>query len=74
MQLWRLTCVYGEARANERHKIWDMLKYVKSSSALPWLRIRDFNEVLHRSEHDGVNQRSIGHIAAFRDMIDVCGL
>jgi hypothetical protein len=74
MQPWRLTCVYGEARTNERYKTWDMLKFVKSTSALPWLCIRDFNEVLHRSEHDGVNQRSVGQITAFRDTIDVCGL
>jgi hypothetical protein len=30
--------------------------------------------VLHRSEHDGVNQRSVGQITAFREVIHVCGL
>lgn len=44
---WRLTCVYGEAQLPERHKTWDILKFIKSSSPLPWLCIGDFNKVLH---------------------------
>jgi hypothetical protein len=74
MEPWRLTCVYGEACVSERHKTWDMLKFIRSSSDLPWLCIGDFNEVLHRSEHNGVNERSNAQIAAFRETVDVCGL
>jgi hypothetical protein len=44
---WRLTCVYGEAQLPERHKTWDILKFIKSSSPLPWLCIGDFNKALH---------------------------
>ena len=44
---WRLTCIYGEAQTSERFKTWDMLKHIKSSTALPWVCIGDFNEVLH---------------------------
>ena len=32
---WRLTCVYGDAQTAERHKTWDMLKFIKASSRLP---------------------------------------
>jgi hypothetical protein len=71
---WRLTVVYGEAQVSERHKTWDMLKFIRSSNDLPWLCIGDFNEVLHREEHEGVNERSYSQMAGFRDMIDVCGL
>ena len=71
---WRLTCVYGEAQTNERFKTWDLLKHIKSSNALPWLCIGDFNEVLHRSEHEGVQERSYAQIEGFREMVDVCGL
>lgn len=71
---WRLTCVYGEAQSSERHKTWDVLKFVKSSSHLPWVCVGDFNEVLHRSEHVGVQERSHAQIAGFREMVGVCGL
>jgi exonuclease III len=27
---WRLTCVYGEAQVSERHKTWDLLKYLRT--------------------------------------------
>jgi hypothetical protein len=33
---WRLTCVYGEAQVSERFKTWDILKFIKSSSSLPF--------------------------------------
>jgi endonuclease/exonuclease/phosphatase family metal-dependent hydrolase len=66
--------VYGEAQVDERHKTWDMLKYIRGSNDLPWLCIGDFNEVLHREEHMGVNERSWTQIAGFRDVVDVCGL
>jgi exonuclease III len=71
---WRLTCVYGEACVSERHKTWDMLKFIKAYSPLPWLCIGDFNEVLHREEHVGVNDRSNTQIQAFRETVGVCEL
>lgn len=71
---WRLTCVYGEAQTTERHKTWDVLKFIKSSTALPWLFIGDFNEMLHRQEHVGVLERSNAQMAGFREMVDVCEL
>jgi hypothetical protein len=71
---WRLTVVYGDAQVSERHKTWDMLKFIRSSNDLPWLCTGDFNEVLHRSEHEGANERSNSQIVGFREMVDVCGL
>ena len=71
---WRLTSVYGEAQVQERHKTWDMIKSIRATSSLPRLCIGDFNDVLHRSEHVGVQERSYAQIAGFREMVDVCGL
>ena len=67
---WCLTMVYGEAQVSERHKTWDMLKFIRSANALPWLCIGDFNEVLHRYEHDGAAELSYSQMAGFRDMVD----
>ena len=64
--------MYGEVQISERFKTWDMLKFIKSSSPLPWMCIGDFNEVLHQHEHDGVGDRSPGQIAGFREAVDVC--
>jgi hypothetical protein len=66
--------VYGEARASERFKTWDMLKFVKSSSDLPWVCMGDFNDVLHQHEHFGVGERSAAQMAGFHEAIDVCEL
>jgi hypothetical protein len=71
---WRLTYVYGEAQVSERHKTWDMLKFIKSSSPLSRLYIGDFNEVLLWEEHMGVRERSNTQIQAFRDIVDICKL
>jgi hypothetical protein len=71
---WRLTCVYRKAQTNERFNTWDMLKHIRSSSALPWVCIGDFNEVLFRSEYEGVQERRFAQMEGFREMTDVCGL
>ena len=65
--------MYGEAQTNERHKTWNMLKFIKSSSHLPWVCVGHFNEVLHQLEHVGVLERSSSQIAGFQEMVDVCG-
>jgi hypothetical protein len=36
--------------------------------------VSDFNEVLHRLEHEGVQERSLAQIEGFREMVDLCGL
>jgi hypothetical protein len=73
LEPWRLTCVYGEAQVKERQKTWDMLKFMKTSSPLEWLCIGDFNDILPREEHMGVNDRSTSQIQAFRDTVDILG-
>jgi hypothetical protein len=62
---WRLTAIYGEAQVQERHKTWDMSKFIRSANDFPWLCIGDFSEVLHRSEHVGASERSYIQMAGF---------
>ena len=52
----------------------DLLKFIKSSSPLPWVCIGGFNEVLDGSEHVGVQERSNVQMEGFKEAIDVCGL
>jgi hypothetical protein len=72
--MWRLTCVYGEAKTHERFRTWNMLKDISSNNSLPWLCIGDFNEVLRVDEHVGIGQRSQAQIQGFRDAVDMCEL
>ena len=61
-EIWRMTCVYGEAQTHLRHQTWQVLKNISTLSTLPWLCIGDFNEVLRPNEHEGVGQRSNAQI------------
>ena len=71
---WHLTCVYGEPRTENRHRMWTILSDIRASSDLPWMLMGDFNEVLHASEHDGMGNRTRAQMEAFKDALDTCGL
>ena len=48
---WRITCVYGEPRVDNRHIMWAKLQNLKTTSDLPWLAVGDFNEAMWDFEH-----------------------
>jgi hypothetical protein len=54
--------------------MWDLLKFLRSESDLPWVCIGDNNEVLHVEEHDGVGQQDNRQMLGFREAVDVTGL
>jgi len=70
---WRVTFVYGEANRAQRQKTWDLLKFIKSQCALPWICIEDFNEILGLEDQIGPNPREGYLMEGFRDTMDVCG-
>jgi hypothetical protein len=47
---------------------------MRAQSALPWLCVGDFNEVLMVEEHIGGNDREAWQMAAFQDVVDDCHL
>lgn len=71
---WRLTCVYGEPRVENRHLMWTKLQNLSTVSDLLWLVIGDFNEAMWDFEHFSVTPRPEGQMVAFRDALEICGL
>jgi hypothetical protein len=71
---WRFTCIYGEARWDDRYKTWDKLHELKSNSSLPWVILGDFNEILYSHEKEGGNPRPHGYMQGFRDDLTDCEL
>ncbi|XP_071680070.1 uncharacterized protein [Lolium perenne] len=58
---WRLTGVYGEAQTSERFKTWDMLKFIRASSPLPWEgKARNLTELQTKIEAVTSSLRSWG--------------
>lgn len=72
--LWRLTCVYGEPRSENRHHMWSLMQKLKTQSELPWCVLGDFNEALWSFEHFSASQRSESQMLAFRDTLELCEL
>jgi hypothetical protein len=72
--LWRLTCVYGEPRTENRHRMWTHLQNLKIRSDLPWCVLGDFNEALWSFENFSITPRPEQQMIAFRDILEVCEL
>jgi hypothetical protein len=53
--VWRLTCVYGELRVENRHNMWSTMCNLKQQSDLPWCVLGDFNEAMWAFEHFSAN-------------------
>ena len=66
---WRITCVYGEPRVENRPAIWSALQNLKTIIDRPWLVVGDFNEAMWQSEHISRKKRSEPQMKAFRDVL-----
>jgi hypothetical protein len=79
VKMLRLQCgmplfVYGESRAENRHRMWSALCDLRASLALPWFVVGDFNEALWQHEHLSICRRPENKMSAFRDALIVCEL
>lgn len=72
--LWHLTCVYGEPRTENCHRMWSILSDLRATCDLPWMLMGDFNEALWLCEHISSTPRPAGQIAAFREVVQDCEL
>ncbi|XP_073351694.1 uncharacterized protein [Aegilops tauschii subsp. strangulata] len=71
---WRLTCVYGEPRTENRHRMWSLLRDLHQQADIPWMVIGDFNEAMWGFEHFSETPRSAGQMIDFCDVLELCGL
>ncbi|KAL6176690.1 hypothetical protein ACLB2K_053323 [Fragaria x ananassa] len=65
-----MTGLYGNLSASERHLTWDLLRDLYDVSALPWLVIGDFNEVVQDNEMDGGVPRNLNQMMRFQSALD----
>jgi exonuclease III len=73
-QSWRITFVYGEPKAAERHHMWTTLSRIKDNANAPWLMLGDFNETMWQHEHFSETKRSESRMKDFRRVLSHCGL
>ena len=71
---WHLTGFYDNPNTSKRPESWEKLKLLRNTSALPWLVIGDFNELMRMSEKEGGSSRPRQQMQQFVEAIDACGL
>lgn len=71
---WRLTCVYGEPRVEDRHLMWSLMQDLCARSDVPWLVVGDFNECMWDFEHFSSTARAPVQMQSFRDVLETCAL
>ena len=47
---WRLTGFYGHPKTHQRYESWHLLAFLNNQLQLPWLCLREFNEILSNTE------------------------
>jgi len=70
---WRITSFYGQSETHRRKESWDQLKALNRKFHLPWLCLRDFNEVLSADEKTGGVRRTQKQMEGFRSTVNTCG-
>jgi ribonuclease HI len=71
---WKFTGFYGHPVSARRVESWEILKHLKSHLPVPWLCVRDFNEILDPLEKRGAAVRGESQMDGFRDALGECQL
>ena len=69
---WRFTSFYGHPDTNKRDETWALLQFLGRSNHLPWLCVRDFNEITSQSEKARGCLRPTRQMDRFQNTIHVC--
>ena len=71
--MWRITGFYNHPETHKRYESWHLLCFLHSQFQLPWLCLRDFNEILSMHEKAGGFARSQQQMDGFRNVVNFCG-
>lgn len=69
-----ITGLYGNLVARQLRHSWDLLSQLCPGMAVPWLVLRDFNEIFCQEEMQGIHDWLEGQIQQFRLVIDELAL
>lgn len=72
--MWRLTCYYGHPERHRRSDSWKLLRTLKLKFDLPWVVIRDFNDIASQAEKRGCHSYPENLINGFNAALEYCGL
>ena len=50
---WQLTGVYGHPKDQIKCETWYLMRHLNNQASLPWVCVRDFNEILSSTEKKG---------------------
>ncbi|XP_075645039.1 uncharacterized protein LOC142616032 [Castanea sativa] len=71
---WRIICFYGQPKENLRHKTWSLLCHLHFQYSMPWICIRDCNEILSSEEKQGRLTKAHAFMQAFYSALLHCTL
>ena len=69
---WRFIGFYSELEITKKSETWNKLRLLNSDPVIPWLCVRDFNEITKKDEKLGGVWRPHNQMQLFRDVIDEC--
>ncbi|KAL9664257.1 hypothetical protein QQ045_019656 [Rhodiola kirilowii] len=69
-----LSLFYGEPRVQDRVHSWNLLRRLRREHGIPWVVIRDFNEIAYSRECNSTRTRQPGQMRKFRSCLEDCGL
>ena len=69
----RLTGFYGNLDTNLRRESWNLLRMLNSQYQIPWMCMKDYNEILSTTEKCEGPERSQNQMEGFRNVSNECG-
>lgn len=71
---WQLMGVYGHPKDQIKCETWYLMRHLNNQASLPWVCVRDFNEILSSTEKNGGLSKPLSMMQAFQSTLPHCGL